>query len=144
MAVDVELTQIAERQRKGLRNTHATRFDRWLDQLKHEGCRALGYRLTGQILDHLCVRHLSGNLRVVVAFPAPGVATIVLIGPHDDTDPGLDVYTQLYTLAGLTTPPDQKRTKPPCCDDQGQPPPGSEVLDDLVAQARQLARRRRR
>ena len=38
---------------------------------------------------------------MVVAFSAPNAATILLVGPHDDRDPFMDVYSQLYELAGL-------------------------------------------
>ncbi|GAA2330078.1 hypothetical protein GCM10009854_01070 [Saccharopolyspora halophila] len=141
--VEVDITPLAERQRKGLRSKHATAFARWLDELKHQGCRALGYRLTGQVVEHLCVRHLSGALRVVVGFHAADHATIVLIGPHDDTDPGLDVYTRLYALAGLQAPPAEQRTKPPCCDDAGLPPTRDDVVDQLVDRASDLVRQRR-
>ena len=69
------------------------------------------------------------------------VATILLGGPHDDRDPFMDVYSQLYELAGLTEPPTAERTKPPCCgEEDGKPPvPDSELLADLVGRARQLS-----
>jgi hypothetical protein len=41
---------------------------------------------------------------VLVAFSVHKVATILLVGPHDDRDPFMDVYAQLYELAGLTEP----------------------------------------
>ena len=61
----------------------------------------------------------------------------------------MDVYSQLYKLAGLTEPPTAERTKPPCCGkENGKPPvPDSELLADLVGRARQLsgaAKRRER
>jgi hypothetical protein len=35
----------------------------------------------------------------------------------------MDVYSQLYELAGLTEPPTAERTKPPCCGkEDGKPP----------------------
>ena len=50
-------------------------YDQFLDTLEAQGCKALGYRLTGDLpIDHLCVKHLIGNLRVVVGFEAPGQA----------------------------------------------------------------------
>ena len=42
-----------------------------------------GFRVT-IFLSRICVAHLSGPLRVVVAFSAHNVATILLVGPHDD------------------------------------------------------------
>ena len=39
--------------------------NQFLDTLEAQGCKALGYRLTGDLpIDHLCVKHLIGNLRV--------------------------------------------------------------------------------
>ena len=65
----------------------------------------------------------AGPLRVVVAFSAHNLATILLVGPHDDQDPFMDVYSRLYELAGLTDPPTAERTKPPCCGkEDGKPP----------------------
>ena len=54
----------------------------------------------------------------------------------------MDVYSQLYELAGLAEAPTAERTKPPCCGEKdGEPPvPDSELLADLVlARARQLS-----
>jgi hypothetical protein len=102
----------------------------------------LSYRLSGdELLSKICVAHLAGALRVVVAFSSHNVATILLVGPHDDQDPFMDVYSQLYELAGLTEPPIAERTKPPCCGgEDGKPPvPDSELLTDLVGRARQLS-----
>jgi hypothetical protein len=78
---------------------------------------------------------------VVVAFTAHNVATILLVGPHDDQDPFMDVYSQLYELAGLAETPTAERAKPPCCGEKdGKPPvPDSELFADLVGRARQLS-----
>jgi hypothetical protein len=87
------------------------------------------------------VAHLSGPLRVVVAFSGHNAATILLAGPHDAQDPFMDVYSQLYELAGLTEPPAAERTKPPCRgEEDGKPPiPDGELLADLAGRARQLS-----
>jgi hypothetical protein len=89
---------------------------------------------------------------------------MLLIGPHDDSDPGRNVYDLLYELAGggpgagptpthscrppgrrPAPPPPPRRTKPRCCDGTGAAPVvGSDVVDDLVARTRSLVRRRRR
>jgi hypothetical protein len=82
---------------------------------------------------------------VVVAFPGDGTARVLLVGSHDDSDPGRNVYDLLYELAGVRPRPDDRRTKPRCCDDIGAAPVvGSDVVDDLVARTRSLVRRRRR
>lgn len=109
-------------------------------------CAALGYRLTGpDPLPRLCVKHLRGQDRVVVAFPAADEAWILLVAPHLDLDPGRNVYDLLYQLAGVQPPEQARRTKPPCCDEQTSEPPTIPLgeVDVLVENTRQLAARRR-
>ena len=82
---------------------------------------------------------MARQLRVVVAFESVEAVTILLIGPHSN-DPFLDVYTQLYALAGIGQVPSEPRRKPPCCDNEGSPPEvGTAILDSLVKQARELS-----
>jgi len=78
---------------------------------------------------------------VVVAFFAQDISAILLVGPHDDSDPYIDVYTQLYALAGLARPPVGDRNKPPCCaaEDGRAPIQDEALLNDLVRRARQLS-----
>ena len=77
--------------------------------------RSQPYRLSGDLLDHLCVAHLTGKMRVIVAFEAADIAYIVLVGDHDSRQPPLDVYQQLYAVAGAraTRPgrPEQATTR---------------------------------
>lgn len=79
----------------------------------------MGYRLTGpDPLPRLCVKHLRGQDRVVVAFSAGGdEAWVLLVAPHRENDPGRNVYDLLYQLAGVQQPEQARRTKPPCCDE---------------------------
>lgn len=121
---------------------HRAAYDQFLRELRSQGCKALGYRLTGDVVEHLCVKHLPRALRVVVAFTAEDEAIIVIVGPHDDDDPHNDVYTLLYELAGLERPPQGERSKPPCCStEEGLPPLSDQSLaDDLVSRARDLTR----
>jgi hypothetical protein len=79
---------------------------------------------------------------VIVAFADHATAWVLLIGPHVDQDPGIDIYTELYRLVGFTHPPAEKRTKPPCCDDGGVPPALADLADDLVDRATMLRRTR--
>lgn len=142
MATSTLITERAAQQAGRLRKKERGSYDQFLLALRANGCASLNYRLSGDdLLSKICVAHLSGPLRVVVAFPAHNIATILLIGPHDDHDPFTDVYSQLYELAGLTQPPTAERTKPPCCgDEDGKPPvPDRELLEDLVGRARQLS-----
>jgi hypothetical protein len=142
VATSTFITDRAAQQAGQLRKKERQSYDRFLLFLRAQGCASLSYRLSGDdLLSKICVAHLSGPLRVVVAFSAHNVATILLVGPHDDQDPFMDVYSQLYELAGLAEPPPAKRTKPPCCGKgDGKPPvPDSELLADLVGRARQLS-----
>lgn len=124
-----------------LRTQDRRAYDQFLIALRARGCEALDYRLAGEgLLERLCVVHLVRQLRVVVAFKSAQAATILLVGSHDN-DPFLDVYAQLYALAGVDNPPPEQRRKPPCCDDEDGSPPmvGIEVLEDLVRRARELS-----
>ncbi len=101
MVAEVLATPRTEQQIDGLSRRNAGVFDQFLNELAGSGCRALAYRLSGQEpVNHLCVRHLGGSLRVIVAFETPRRAWILLIGPHDDQDPVLNVYAELYRLLG--------------------------------------------
>jgi hypothetical protein len=95
-------------------------------------------------VDHLCVKHLVGLLRVVVAFETPRRAWILLVGPHDDQDPVLNVYAELYRLLGAEPPVDTRRDKPPCCDEIADLPPVlGETLAEILDRAAKLRRTRR-
>ena len=142
MPTSTLITERAAQQAGQLRKKERRSYDQFLLALRAHGCASLNYRLSGDdLLSKICVAHLSGHLRVVVAFSADNVVTILLVGPHDDKDPFMDVYSQLYELAGLTKPPTTERAKPPCCgEEDGKPPiPDSELLADLVGRARQLS-----
>lgn len=95
----------------------------------------MGYRLTGeQPLNSLCVKHLRGADRVVVAF-IDDRAVILLVGPHAEGDKAADVYGQLYDIVGAARP-EEERTKPPCCGDDDEPPALGEVDIDVFLSAR--------
>ena len=144
MRTQVTETPRAQQQAAGLRKAARLAYDRFLDLLEAEGCAALTYRLTGDLpIDHLCVKHLTGSLRVVVGFQRPGSAWILLVGLHDRTDPDVDVYTELYRLAGLEDVPSGERTKPSCCGTEGTAPHLMSEVIDLVDRARMLRRTRR-
>jgi mRNA-degrading endonuclease RelE of RelBE toxin-antitoxin system len=138
MPTEVLATPRAEQQIGKLSRKHSKVFENFLNDLAAGGCRALAYRLSDQApVDHLCVKHLSGSLRVVVAFETPQRAWILLVGPHNDHDPVLNVYAELYRLLGAEPSPDARRTKPPCCDETGELPPVlgaalTEILDHAV------------
>ncbi|MCK2240760.1 MULTISPECIES: hypothetical protein [unclassified Crossiella] len=124
---------------KSLKGRQRKSYDHWLADLKQRGCAAMQYRLHGTGVDHFCVSHLYGALRVVVAFESSRSAVIVLLGPHDNADPGLDVYTRLYNLADIPVPTG-RRTKPPCCAADGKPPELGAELAGLMDRMREQAR----
>ena len=130
---------------RGPGQTNTRAFTAFLDVLSINGCAALAYRLTDPVpLSRLCVKHLRGALRVVVALESPQRACVLLVGPHNAADPGLDVYAQLYGLLGTGSPVGANRTKPPCCDDDSQPPSGlgDDLADLIISAARQRRTRR--
>lgn len=142
MATTALITERAAQQIGRLHKKERRSYDQFLLALRANGCASLSYRLSGDdLVSKICVGHLAGALRVVVAFSAHNVATILLVGPHDDHDPFMDVYSQLYELAGLVEPPAAERTKPPCCGtEDGKPPiPDGDLLADLAGRARQLS-----
>lgn len=114
-----------------------------LRALERSGCEAAGYRLTGLTLERLCMVHLYGSWRLLLAFPEPDLAVVIDIGEHLVSDHHRDIYTRLYEALG-TEPSQETRTKPPCCDDTGIPPVTAELVDDLTNAYRALTRRRPR
>lgn len=142
MPTEVLSTPRADQQIRGLTRRHAMTFG---DFLAARGCEALAHRLSGgSPLGHICVKHLRGSLRVVVAFETPRRAWILLVGPHDDQDPVLNVYAELYRLIGNEPPPDSGRDKPPCCDQAGNEPPVlGEALTTSLDRAAALRKTRR-
>ena len=86
---------------------------RTIGELEDRGCEAAGYRLSGDVVDHVCCRHLYGEDRMLIAWPARDQAIVVLVERHDRST--ADVYLQL--LAALTiTALGEERERPPCCD----------------------------
>lgn len=146
MPVETYSSPLADEQVRNLRGESRKAYDAFLTRLRAEGCKALQYRLTGEgLVERLCCVHLEREMRVVVAFESDTVAEIVLVAPHNESDPERNVYNLLYDLAGLDAPPTRKRTKPPCCGDGGLPPTvDAELLGDLERRARELARPARR
>ena len=146
MAVEVVETPLAGVQATRLRGPAARAYQAFLDDLARRGYAALSYRVTGPIpLERLCVKHLRGQDRVVVAFEGDARAWILLVGAHVDDDPGRDVYEALYRLAGVRPPSEQRRRKPPCCDELTRPPLLDEQsVTDLVDPARTLLQHDRR
>lgn len=153
MAVEVRATLLADVFIKGLAGRARRAYDDFEADLARRGCAALAYRLTGDQVDQICVTHLVRSLRVIVAFESADVVYVLLVGEHDEKNPAMDVYQQLYALVGHTPPDQAARTKPPCCDaETGSPPVAADLLDQLLPRMRRIratvmpraARRRRR
>jgi hypothetical protein len=138
-------TPRAEQQIAGLNRRQSKSFNDFLNDLAARGCRALAYRLSGPApLDHMCVKHLSGSLRVVVAFESRQRTWILLVGRHDDDDQIMDIYAELYRLLGVDPPEAAGRLKPPCCDEAPDLPPLLGVsLTDVLDRATKIRKIRR-
>ena len=129
MSHEVVSTRVADRGIAALRGARLKAYQAFEQDLASAGCRAMGYRLTGDYpLPSLCVKHLRGADRVLVAF-VQDKAWVLLVGPHNDGDRAADVYARLYELLGFE-PPTDVRTKPPCCNDNGEPPELQDVEID--------------
>jgi hypothetical protein len=146
MPTEVLVTSRADQQIAALTRRNARTFDGFLDDLAARGCHALGYRLSGERpTDRICVKHVRGSLRVVVPFETETRAWILLVGPHDDHDPVLNVYAELYRLLGVEPTPDSGRDKPPCCEQpDSQPPVIGDALTDILERAAKLRKSRQR
>lgn len=116
-----------------------------LRELQRRGCAVADYRLSGADVEHICIVRLPRRNRMVVAFPAEEEVAILLVGPHNETNPEVNVYTRLYESLDIEVPADERR-KPPCCAD-GQPPVDADLVDDFLEGSKKLrkgkARRRR-
>lgn len=143
--VPVRFTPRAEQQAFDLPKQQRRHVAELIRQLDARGCAALDYRLSGTLpLSHLCVKHIGRNLRAVVSFVSSTDIWVLLVAPHDDGDPGVDVYTELYRLVGGPTPTGLARTKPSCCGSDGSASVLGDLAEDLVMRATRLRRTRHR
>ncbi len=86
MAVEVRATPLANKIIEELPRRARRAYDQFEADLAARGCAALAYRLSGDLLGHLCVVHLIGAMRVVVAFESAGIAYVVLVGNPTTAD----------------------------------------------------------
>jgi hypothetical protein len=92
----------------------------------------------------MCVRHLRDSFRVGRRVRGTPPGQILLVGRHDDQDPVLNVYAELYRLLGAEPPDGAGRDKPPCCDaDTDLPPVLGAAVDEFVERASKVRRSRR-
>lgn len=105
MPTEVLATRRADQQIAALDRRQTTQFNTFVDDLAARGCAALAYRLSGPTpIDHVCVKHLRDELRVVVGFESTNRAWILLVGPHNEQDQEFNIYTELYGLLGVQPP----------------------------------------
>lgn len=114
-----------------------------IQRLKHQGCKAARNRLSGAAVERVCAVVLPRNWRMLIAFPAVDEIAILLVGPHDETNPDTNIYSRLFRTLGIDVPDDERR-KPPCCDEDDRPPVSPDLVDRFLEQARALAKRERR
>jgi hypothetical protein len=78
VATSTVITERAAQQVGHLHKKERCSYDQFLLTLRAQGCASLNYRLSGDnLLSKICVAHLAGALRVVVAFPAHNAAVIL-------------------------------------------------------------------
>jgi hypothetical protein len=68
VTVEVRTTPLASKIIEELPWRSRVAYDQFEADLASRGCAALAYRLSGDVLEHLCVVHLIGAMRVIVAF----------------------------------------------------------------------------
>lgn len=61
-------------------------------EVKDRACEAVGYRLSGDVVDQVCCRHLYGQDGMLVAWPAKDRAVVLPVARDDGS--GADVYRQ--------------------------------------------------
>ncbi len=129
MAVEVHATPLANKIIKDLPRGSRAAYDQFEADLARRGCAALAYRLSGDVLEHLCVVHLAGAIRVIVAFESAEVAYVVLVGNHDDR--GTRRWTSTAGCTRWLGASHRRRLagQPPCCDtESGEPPVDAGLL----------------
>jgi hypothetical protein len=142
MPCRVEALPLASRQINALRGKDRDAWLAWLARVKAEGCRALQYRLSGEMVERLCVSHLRNRWRVLVAFESPSSVVVVTVAEHDNRS-SANVYDEVYRMFRVVVP-EQPRLKPACCGGDGQPPLWGADIDELGARAQSLLRAGRR
>ncbi len=143
MSFNVSITATGQRSVDALRGKARRSIDAAVERLASEGCKAGAYRLTGEVIEHICSVQLYGRHRALVCFPDDQSVVVLFVGEHLQDDPEADVYRSLYRLLELPEP-STKRTKPPCCDEAEKAPVDPELLDRFQAGARTLTSRLRR
>jgi len=141
VSFDVWWTPTAAASARTLDKPIADAVDRAQAELEQAGCAAADYRLTGEVLERICVIKLPYDYRMLIAFPSEQEVAVLLVGRHVRS-PTLDIYTRLYQALGLEAPTSE-RTKPPCCEEQDEPPVDDALVDRFRDGVKRLRRERR-
>lgn len=89
MSFDVWWTPAGAASAKKLDKPIADAVDRVEVELERAGCAAASYRLTGEILEHVCVVRLPYDYRMLVAFPSEREVAILLGAGADLSEPAV-------------------------------------------------------
>jgi hypothetical protein len=129
-------TPEARRDIAGLRGKPAARFVQRVRELRAQGCKAGGYRLTGYNHPWICCVHLYAGWRLLARFGDDDQIHILTVGEHQRGHRE-DVYRKLIELTGMTVPDtDAERTKPPCCGKPSEFVPHAGDVDEFIQTAK--------
>ena len=106
-----------------------------VDRFYDEGCRAMGYALTGDLpWPKFCCTHFASNWRIICAFPSPSQIVVVKIAPHTgESDPYLDM------AVSLEEPPNTEPVKKgQCCEDGVAPILTADEADHIYGAFRKV------
>ncbi len=132
----IKVTLIAHESVKRLKGKVQADFSEAVIDFAHRGCAAAHYRLTGEVVEHVCCRHLYGSWRLLAAFPDDRTVVVLDVAQHTNKR-DTDVYLRLFDILNIEQPA-RPRTKPPCCTPNAEPPIDADLLEGLSVLAKRL------
>jgi hypothetical protein len=127
---------------KALRGEVRKRFDRVVEELRHQGCEAGGIRMRADTgADHrVCERRFYRDWRMHLVFGDDDDIVISWVGRHrEDEDVHAEGARDIPGLSGIGRARD---AQPQCCDDLDNPPAAPDLVG-LVNQIRPRCQQRR-
>jgi hypothetical protein len=98
--------------------------------------------MSGESVEHICVKHLRYDLRVLVCFAGDEI-WVLLVGPHSRSA-SENTYDLIAAATGSEGDPPTRRLKPPCCEETGDPPElQQESVESIIEGLQHLSRRAR-